>query len=394
MPSPRIKIDVSERRARLARRHRLAPPHRAQDVVEASRSVVCLHATDPSTVYLSAWARAHEMSIDEMDRALYDDRKLIRMLIMRRTMFVVPAEDVSVFRSATSRKLLRTERRRNRQLVEMLGVKDVDGWIRDAESATLAALERRGEATARELSSEVPALQEKVRVNVGKRYESSLGMSGRILLVLALEGKVVRARPRGSWVSSQYRWALMSGWLGRELEEISEPDATEMIVRRWLERFGPGTELDLRWWTGWTAGRIRKALAAVKAVEVDLDGKTGYVLPNDLTPTREPEPWVALLPSLDPTTMGWKNRDWYLQEHQDVLFDSNGNAGQTIWMNGRIVGGWAARKNGEVVTRLLEDVGSEAEQAVEAESARLSEWLEATHVVPRFPTPLQKELIG
>jgi DNA glycosylase AlkZ-like len=71
--------------------------------------------------------------------------------------------------------------------------------------------------------------------------------------------------------------------------------------------------------------------------------------------------------------MGWKERDWYLGEHGTVLFDRNGNAGPTVWWEGRIVGGWAQRPDGEIVYRLLEDVGSEAVASVEAEAERLAE---------------------
>ena len=108
----------------------------------------------------------------------------------------------------------------------------------------------------------------------------------------------------------------------------------------------------------------------------------------------EAEPWAALLPSLDPTTMGWKQRSWYLDELGSRLFDRNGNAGPTIWSCGSVVGGWAQRAGGEVVTRLLLDIGREGREAVTAETARLQDWLDAsgTVVKPRFPTPLQREL--
>ena len=76
--------------------------------------------------------------------------------------------------------------------------------------------------------------------------------------------------------------------------------------------------------------------------------------------------------------MGWQERDWYLGEHRSALFDTNGNAGPTIWADGRIVGGWATRAGGEVVTELLEDVGREASQAVDAEAARTTELLQAS----------------
>jgi hypothetical protein len=139
--------------------------------------------------------------------------------------------------------------------------------------------------------------------------------------------------------------------------------------------------------------RVRAALAAVGAVDVDLDGATGFVLPGDLEPTPDTGPWVALLPALDATTMGWQARAWYLGGHKAELFDTNGNAGPTIWADGRIVGGWTVRPGGEVATRLLEDVGRDASEAVAAEAARLTALLDGVQVVPRFPTPLHRALI-
>jgi hypothetical protein len=388
------RIGVEERRARLAVRHHIAPDERVGSVVEAARDIVCLHASDPSTVYLSASARMTDPTIEAVDRALYEERLLVRMLAMRRTMFVVPLEDAPILHAAASVAIAGAERKRNEKLVDMLGVDDAEAWIKEAEAATLAALERRGEATAQELAADVPALRQKVRVNVGKRYEGDIGMSSRVLLLLALEGKVVRGRPRGTWISSQYRWAPMARWLGRAMPELPATEAQAEVVRRWLSRFGPGTEADLRWWTGWTARAVRTALTTVRALEVDLDGHGAFVLPDDLEPTPAHDPWVALLPSLDPTTMGWQGRDWYLGGHKDALFDTSGNAGPTIWVDGRIVGGWAMRADGEVVTKLLDDVGREASLSVDAEAARLTEWLKAARVVPRFPTPLHKELVG
>jgi hypothetical protein len=188
----------------------------------------------------------------------------------------------------------------------------------------------------------------------------------------------------------------MHHWLGGPLPMLDEGEAQARLVERWLAQFGPGTEADLRWWSGLTARAIRAALERVGAQEVELEGepKVGYVLPGNIEPTPEPGPWVALLPSLDPTTMGWRDRAWYLGDHQPVLFDTAGNAGPTIWVDGRIVGGWAVREGGDVVTALLEDVGGDAELAIEAEAARLSTFLASVRVFPRFPTPLHGRLAG
>ena len=56
--------------------------------------MVCLHGTDPATVYLSARARTDEMTVADMDLALYRDRSLVKQLAMRRTLFVFPRESL------------------------------------------------------------------------------------------------------------------------------------------------------------------------------------------------------------------------------------------------------------------------------------------------------------
>jgi hypothetical protein len=139
-------------------------------------------------------------------------------------------------------------------------------------------------------------------------------------------------------------------------------------------------------------GQTRKALTAVNAVEVDLDGAIGYVLPGDEAPEAEVEPWVAFLPALDPTPMGWKERGWYLGEHKAKIFDNTGNVGPTIWADGRIVGGWGQPDSGEVRFKLLEDVGAETTAAIEAEAAKWTAWLAGVRVTPRFRSPLEKAL--
>ena len=112
------------------------------------------------------------------------------------------------------------------------------------------------------------------------------------------------------------------------------------LVRRWLRAFGPATVTDIKWWFGNTLTWARQALRDIDAVEVDLDGTPGFALPDDLEAEPDVDPWCALLPGLDVTTMGWYDRDWYLGEHRGQVFDSNGNGGTTAWWKGRIVGGW------------------------------------------------------
>ena len=103
---------------------------------------------------------------------------------------------------------------------------------------------------------------------------------------------------------------------------------------------------------------------------------------------------MTLLPSLDPTIMGWKERDWYLNGHADALFDRNGNAGPTIVADGRVIGAWAQTADGTIATKLLERVDRATARDVQHERDRLAAWLGTSRIVPRFRTPIDKELTG
>lgn len=388
-------ISNDERRARLARRHHLAPAARVTDMVRLAGDLVGLHGSDPSTVFLAAAARSRrpEDTVAAMEDALYQDRRLVRTLGMRRTMFVVPLDLVAVLQAACTDALVARERRRLVKLIEDQGIA-ADGarWLKKLEAITLAELAERGEATGAELSKAVPDLRRQLSFGGGKTWAGTMGVSTRLLFLLSTEQRVVRGRPRGTWTSSQYQWSLMETWLPDGVARLDADVARAELARRWLATYGPAALEDLKWWTGWTVAQTRAALASIGADEVDLEQGTGWVLPGDDGPVRAPAPWVALLPALDPTTMGWSRREWYLGDHANQLFDRNGNAGPSIWVNGRVVGAWTQRASGEVVYQVLEDVGQEAAAAIDRAAGGLTEWLGPVRVTPRFPTPLQRTL--
>ncbi|MFE6054324.1 winged helix DNA-binding domain-containing protein [Kitasatospora sp. NPDC056446] len=384
-------IGDGERRARLGRRQLLVPSARAARVEDVADAVVGLHASDPATVYVSACARLAGPSAGEVDRALYEDVSLVKLLSMRRTLFAVTEGFAPYVGSAAARAIAVKER-----ATLLKHLRDhAEGWSEQRLAATerevLAALALRGEATTKELGDDVPQLRESMLMSAGKAYEARQSIGSRLLRLLASDGHVRRCRPRGSWLSNSYPWALVPQW-----PEVPVREAKAEVVRRWLAAYGPATVEDVKWWTGWTLGDVRAALSDVGALGVELaGGAAGLVLPGDEAPVAEPEPWAALLPGLDPAVMGWRGRDWYLRpEDVPALFDRAGNAGPTVWWCGEVVGGWAQRADGEVVWRLFRDVGAEAGRAVAAEAERLAGWLGEVRVTPRFRTPLERELVA
>ncbi len=339
-------------------------------------------------------------SVAAVQRALYDDRTLIRLLGMRRTVFVTSLEVAPVMQAACSRAVAARERRK---LLAFLAAAEVAGnageverWLAEAEEVALRALRARGSATAAELAADDPRLSTEIVLSAGKSYQGRQNLSSRLLLLLAAEGKVVRGRPRGTWTSHQYSWSPLTSWAPAGLADWDTQQAEVELGRRWLRAFGPGTAEDLGWWAGWTKTQVRRVLGALRAVEVELGTSTGFLLPDDLEPVPEPTPWAALLPALDSTPMGWHQRAWFLGDHGPRLFDQYGNIGPSVWCDGAIVGGWAQSRDGEIVVRFLQDVGHDAAAAVQAQAELLAPRLGGVRLTARTRgrTWLEHELAG
>jgi DNA glycosylase AlkZ-like len=385
-------LDDAERRTRLARRHALSPAHRAPDPLAATRAMTVLHATEPATVHLSLQARVDGLTVADVDRVLYDERTVVKQLAMRRTLFCFPRELLPAAWGSASARVAAQLRPRLAKEVEAGGLaEDGAAWLDAACAAVLAHLADGREASAQAIREALPELTGRIDLAVGKSYGANVSIAPRVLTQLAVEHALVRGRNGGHWRVSRPQWTLMSHWLGEEPAPLPEHEGYAALVAAWLRTFGPGTRADLQWWLGSTVGAVTRALADVGAVEVSLDGGgTGWVLPDDLDAEPGVEPWAALLPVLDPTVMGWKQRDFFLGPHAAALFDRNGNAGTTAWWDGRVVGCWVQDDAGAVEVRLLEDVPPAGRAALDAEAARLTAWLDGVRVSTVYPSPAMK----
>lgn len=387
-----MQMTDADRRRRLAVRHGLS---RRLDTVEAAtRALTVLHATEAATVHLALWARVDGVSVDDVDRALYDDRSIVKQLAMRRTLFAFPRELLPAAWGSAARRVAGQQRT---QMVKDLvagGVGDPDAWLARAAADVLALL---GDGTARttaEVREQVAALAGTVqRGKPGSKWAAEVPLAPRVMTLLGAEGRIVRAANAGHWRLNKPAWTTTEAWLGATPEPLAEDEGYAELVGRWLRTFGPGTEADVAWWLGATKAAVRRALADLDAVQVGLEGGgTGWVLPDDTAPVTEEEaevrPWAALLPTLDPTVMGWKERAFYLDPADTpYLFDSNGNAGNTAWWNGRIVGCWVQDDAARVHLVLRDDVPPAGRKALEAEAERLTSWLDGVRITNVYASP-------
>ena len=281
-----VKVSVACRRARLLARHQLSVP--AGTIAGAVDAMVALHATDPVTVYLSARARVPATTVEAVDEALYGSRAIVRMLGMRRTVFVVPAPRFPVVQRACTDDVARRLRRQLERDLANGGVGDGDaaGWLRDLGDAVLRALAARGSATGAQLSADEPRLRTQLVYVPDKSYGGTANITSRVLVMLAAEGHMIRGHRRGGWSSGQFEWFPAAAWLaapgsaadgagGPADADLDVATARAELARRWLLTFGPAPVSDLQWWAGWTGAQTKAALAALPVCEADLHGQPG-----------------------------------------------------------------------------------------------------------------------
>ncbi len=393
------RITTGERRLRLGVQHRLAVEHRTDDVASIAVDLAALHSSDPSTVFLSVGARMNEPSIGCVERALYEDRTLVRHHAFRRTLWVMTPAVARLAHASATAKIAAAERKKFLGFLEGADdIADGEAWWSAALASVRMLLAAEGPMPTREIGMRLPELTRSVVVGAGTKHATRVAAHTRLLLLAGFDGELVRSAPSHGWNSSEYAWSDTETWLGTPLTGLGLRPAAAEFLALWLDRFGPATETDIRWWTGWTLGQMRTALTDIGAEQVLLDGDPesptiGWVGADDTAPS-ESEPWIALLPGLDPTTMGWKERAWYLGDvAAERTFDGWGNAGPTIWRNGEVVGGWAQRDDGTVAVELYAELTKSERAMLEEQIDRFHAFVGDTLVRVRFPASNQNDLM-
>jgi hypothetical protein len=385
---------VEQRRRAMVRRHHLAGDADGPGAV--TRALIALHATDPASVYLSVLARSAVSTLADVADALYERRSLVRWMAMRRTLFVFPREDIPTVQAAVSTPLAVTLRRRLVSRLQRNGSDppidgDIGRWLTALEDRVEGALARRGAGTGTQLADDEPAL--KTRILARASSDRPQNVTTSLLTLMSAEGRLVRATPTGAWTSRQHRWEPASRWWPQGLPPIDPTEAQRDLAGRWLTRFGPATTEDLQWWTGWNTATTRRALERLEIEEVDLHGRAGIMLAG-CAEELAGDPAATLLPALDPTPMGWKNRDWFLGIDRNLVFDRAGNIGPTLWWDGEIIGSWAVAPSGDLRTKVVADRGAEAQAAIARAASQLHARLDGAAVTPAIRTPLEQALVN
>jgi hypothetical protein len=353
---------------RLTRQH-LA--HRATrgEALGVVQRICGLHAQVMSSAELTLWARVEDLEPDAVQKALWEERSLVKTWAMRGTLHLLPAAELPIWVGAQS--VLKPRYHAPSWLRHF-------GLTREEAEVLIAAIP---EALDRRILTREELAQEVGRLVGSEEFGGKLRHSwGTLLKPAAFRGELLFAPSGGQNV----RFARPDQWLPRWKPANTEEAARE-VVRRYLAAYGPATRVEFARWFGTTspaqAGRLIEGLG-VEIASVDIEGSQAWMLAEHVSEVEvaEPSGVVRLLPAFDHYVVAApRDREAVLAEVlKRRVYRPQGWLSPVLLVDGRIEGLWRHERNGG---RLIVEIKPFDEQpewvrrATEKEAERLARFL-------------------
>jgi len=365
------------------KKQHLAGDSKTADIVRIAGNIGGLHGTTATGPYLSLYARSPSFRREELVVAMAQKKSLARVRYVRNTVYILPEDFIPVAFAATSGMAATTSQRFSHNS----GITPTQ--YAKISNKILKVLKGRG-LTTREIK---------------KKLRTAANVSP-IVNLMCDKGLLVRSLPREGWKSTQHAYFLFDDYYpDLDLSSLGEEEARKTVVRHYLLSFGPVSEQDVVWWTGFHRSQVKKILDdlgdGVSYVEIPEWNSGCMVLSSENESLKSfrtfDHPVVNVLPSLDPYMMGYKERKRLLHpKHEKMVYDRSGNAASVILVDGRVAGIWDWD---ETLVKIfyLEDLGKDTRRRVRAKASGAGKFIFGKPVpikVCRSMIPLTKRTAG
>lgn len=353
---------------RLERQHLAsrAPRDAALDVVS---DIAGLHAQVASCAELTLWARIEGLEPGAVSRLLWEERALVKTWAMRGTLHLLVSAELPRYAAALARL------RPRHHVPAWLRAHGLEREQAEAMLAAVAEALRGAVLTREELAAAVAE-----RVGEPDLAAKLKGGFGDLLKPAAFTGDLCFAPSDGQRV----RFTRPADWLDA-WEPVEPEQATEDVVRTYLSAYGPAPREQFQRWFGMTspaeAGRWLKALGD-EAVEVDVEGTTGWMLGADVAAVERAEPSgvVRLLGGFDHYVVAApRDADTVLAPaERERVYRPQGWLSPVVLVDGRIEGVWEHELKGgrlSVTVEPFRRAGRELKAGMEDEAQRLATFL-------------------
>lgn len=341
------EISMSEALAlRLSRQHldQRAPRRKLVDVVSGMGGV---QAQSTGEAYMGLWARVEGLSPNDIDRALVDERTLVRTWAMRQTVHLLSSEEFSSQMAA-----LKPVYQRHHQTLIRKGLDEQS--IEDAIDAAKEELTS-GPLTRKELVSRIPSRLLKKVLELPYPWNDLLGLFKDPYAL----GKFCFGPPRGQ----ETTFVRVDKWLPSLLHALAPDKAEEQLLQHYLRSFSPATIADFAYWSGFSESYAQTILSRTKnkVSEVSVGSAKMSMLERDFDDLQRPTfpPPVRLLPSFDAYLLGYEDKSPFLdKEHYQTVFRKSAQVARTVIEDGKVVATWTGQRKGKTLTLHVAPFGS------------------------------------
>jgi hypothetical protein len=343
------------------KKQHLADDSKMADVAQIAKDIGGLHGTSATGPYLSLFARSNSFRRDDLAVEMSKKKSLARIRYVRNTIYILPKEIIPVAYAATSQMAEVTAAR----FSKYLGITPTQ-YVR-ISNKILKLLRGRG-LTTREIKKKL-----RTAANIAP-----------IVNRMCDKGFLVRSLPREGWKSTQHAYYLFEDYYpDLDLSAYDEMEARGKIIEQYILSFGPVSERDITWWTGFPKLQVKEILEGLgdKVLSVEIpELESSYLVHlserESLQSLEVPKhPVVNVLPGLDPYMMGYKDRERYLHpKHYKMIFDRSGNATSTILVDGRVVGIWDLEEQ-LVKIFYLKDVEKDIRKKIRSKASDMGKFL-------------------
>lgn len=335
-----------------------------------------LNAQTARAPYLSLWSRIKGFEKDQLTKAFYKDKLLVKTWLMRGTVHIIPVQDFAFYQKALQRRLVEDWQR----ILKRHGL-GLSAQKRTKLHQSILDILEEASLTKRELLPEVRYLMK------GYSEKEQKIILSRTLRELSYQGLICHGKPTGSWYHfKENRFTGIDNWLNRkDFEKMDEMQAKRKLLMKYIHSYGPASIKEFAYWTCLKVTTAREIFEGIKdkMEEVKIRDMKGsfLILKKDLDILGEinikQKLPVRFLPEFDSLLMGHEDKSRILnEEYRKRVFLPLADVGPTILLNGRVVGTWNYKTSSRSFTlSSFEPIEPEDQKEINQESARLKQFL-------------------
>jgi hypothetical protein len=316
-------------------RHHLANRASVNSIEKVVGDTGGIQAQLMSTAQMALWARINDLKRDDVVKALWQDRSLIKIWAMRSTVHLVPSKDLPMYIAALKRsgkriamKWYKRHSFTDEEIQHM--VHKINDGLAD------------GPLTRRELAGKIGA-------NFGaKGIEWITHGWGGAIKQACIEGMVCFGPNR----KQETTFVNCSQWLPKQ-SSLSQDKAELMLLKRYLHSYGPANPHDYATWSGLLVKEIMPIWEKLEnhLSKVSINRQTAWILSEDIKPLTsgtKQNNFVNLIPSFDTYMLGHKDKSHLItQSHYKAVYRKAGWLSPVILVNGRVTGVWRHKRKGK-----------------------------------------------